>query len=393
MMNLTISKAKESIKNIIRSYTLKDENGSYILDEIVCNPVYIEGAPGLGKTQIVSQIADEMGMGFVSYSLTHHTRNTVLGLPMIEKLENGESYTSYTISEILAAVDKEVINGKGEGLLLLDEFPCMSESIMPIMLAFLQTRNIGGRKLPRGWTIVLCGNPTSYNRYAQKMDIAIADRIRKLVVDFSAEDFIGYAKKKGLNKNVLQYIKENPNYLYRVKQSRNGEEDEIVTCRGWENLAKNMDVCKTLGIEISENMIFQFIKSEEIANSFYKYYINQLSGFDYSYIERLLNGKLSFKEINEAKDIKGKAFDYKAELIEQILKNMIMLSKAKTHKEVAHMIDNVFAFIEKADSKFGDMAEIFFNRINSIPAFVKAMGLYDSRYYIELAKKYYGEDA
>jgi replication-associated recombination protein RarA len=42
------------------------------------------GAPGIGKTAIVSQVASEMGISLVSYSMTHHTRQSAIGLPFIE---------------------------------------------------------------------------------------------------------------------------------------------------------------------------------------------------------------------------------------------------------------------------------------------------------------------
>ena len=82
----TIAKAKDAIKKGIRGYLLKDENGQYIMREENRLPFYLEGAPGIGKTEIVRQIAEELGLGYVSFSLVHHTRNSLLGLPVIKEL-------------------------------------------------------------------------------------------------------------------------------------------------------------------------------------------------------------------------------------------------------------------------------------------------------------------
>ena len=65
------------------------------------------GAPGIGKTAIMEQIASELGVGLVSYSMTHHTRQSALGLPFIVKKNyGGQEYevSEYTMSEIIASV-------------------------------------------------------------------------------------------------------------------------------------------------------------------------------------------------------------------------------------------------------------------------------------------------
>ena len=58
-------------------------------------PVFLLGAPGIGKTAIMEQIAQELDVGFVSYSMTHHTRQSALGLPFIAKKPTTASSTTY----------------------------------------------------------------------------------------------------------------------------------------------------------------------------------------------------------------------------------------------------------------------------------------------------------
>ena len=116
MEKYTIRSAKEMIKTGIRGYLLKDENGKYLMEERDRLPFYLLGMPGVGKTQIVNEIAQELGIGFVSFSLTHHTRNTVLGLPVIDTMENGDKFTRYTMSEIIESVYEQVEAGRREGV-------------------------------------------------------------------------------------------------------------------------------------------------------------------------------------------------------------------------------------------------------------------------------------
>ena len=86
---MNIKRAKQEIKNALRAYLAKDEFGAWRIPPIRQRPVLLIGPPGIGKTQIMQQIAEETGVGLVSYTLTHHTRQSALGLPFIEKVRLG----------------------------------------------------------------------------------------------------------------------------------------------------------------------------------------------------------------------------------------------------------------------------------------------------------------
>ena len=104
---MNIKRAKEEIKQTIRAYLSRDNAGNYRIPSIRQRPLLLIGPPGVGKTQIVAQAAEECGVGLVSYTITHHTRQTAVGLPFIkEAVYGGEkrSVTGYTMSEILASV-------------------------------------------------------------------------------------------------------------------------------------------------------------------------------------------------------------------------------------------------------------------------------------------------
>ena len=104
---MNIKRAKQEIKDTIEAYLLKDEYGEYVIPQIRQRPVLLLGAPGIGKTQIMEQIARECRVGLVSYTITHHTRQRAIGLPFISKKEFGGkeySVTEYTMSEIVASI-------------------------------------------------------------------------------------------------------------------------------------------------------------------------------------------------------------------------------------------------------------------------------------------------
>ena len=86
---MNIKQAKEQIRNAAQSYFTTDENGAFLIPAERQRPIFLIGPPGIGKTAVMEQIASELGVGLVSYSMTHHTRQSALGLPYIVKKTYG----------------------------------------------------------------------------------------------------------------------------------------------------------------------------------------------------------------------------------------------------------------------------------------------------------------
>lgn len=91
---MNIRQAKEQIKNAMTAYFTKDRFGNYKIPVEKQRPVFLMGPPGIGKTAIMEQIASELGVGLISYSMTHHTRQSALGLPFITKKSTADGSTA-----------------------------------------------------------------------------------------------------------------------------------------------------------------------------------------------------------------------------------------------------------------------------------------------------------
>lgn len=80
---MNIKQAKEQIKNAMTAYFTKDDAGEYMMPAHQQRPIFLMGPPGVGKTAIMEQVASEMGVALLSYSMTHHTRQSALGCPSL----------------------------------------------------------------------------------------------------------------------------------------------------------------------------------------------------------------------------------------------------------------------------------------------------------------------
>lgn len=141
---MNIKRAKEEIEHTVKAYLAKDALGEYAIPAIRQRPILLMGPPGIGKTQVMEQAARECGVALVAYTITHHTRQSAVGLPFIRQRNYGGrdvSVTEYTMSEIIASVyAKMEATGLKEGILFIDEINCVSETLAPTMLQFCSAR-------------------------------------------------------------------------------------------------------------------------------------------------------------------------------------------------------------------------------------------------------------
>ena len=121
---MNIQRAKQEIARTLRAYLEKDELRGYRIPPLRQRPLLLMGPPGVGKTQIMEQVARECGVGLVAYTITHHTRQSAVGLPMIAaRTWDGveRTVTEYTMSEIIASVYQCMEDtGLREGILFID---------------------------------------------------------------------------------------------------------------------------------------------------------------------------------------------------------------------------------------------------------------------------------
>ena len=224
---MDIKRAKQEIKDTVEAYLLKDDFGEYKIPVIRQRPVLLMGPPGIGKTQIMEQIAKELKVGLVAYTITHHTRQSAVGLPFIKEKEYGGrpySVTEYTMSEIIASVYEKIEQtGIREGILFIDEINCVSETLAPAMLQFLQGKTFGVHRVPDGWIIVAAGNPPEYNKSVREFDVVTLDRLKKIDVEADLSVWKEYAYRQGIHPSVISYLELRKENFYRMENTVDGK--------------------------------------------------------------------------------------------------------------------------------------------------------------------------
>ena len=347
---MNIEEAKREIINTVRAYTLKDETGEYRIPVEKQRPMLLVGPPGIGKTAIMQQVAEELHIGLVSYTITHHTRQSAIGLPFIVKKEYGGkeySATEYTMSEIIASVYDEIARtGVKEGILFLDEINCVSETLAPTMLQFLQYKTFGSHKVPDGYIIVTAGNPPQYNKSVRDFDIVTLDRVRKIGIEEDFEVWKKYAVRNGVHGAILAYLAIHKENSYSTRMEV--EEKYFVTARGWEDLSRILYAYEALGIPITRELAAEYLQDPEIAKDFADYYALYQKYRDDYRTEDILEGHYAEKSLR----IAAAPFDEKLSLIglltDSLNQEFIAYARAcDTEKEV-------FASLKAMRSETGD---------------------------------------
>ena len=290
---VTIAQAKTALQQTAALYFSKDRKGRYRMDRRRARPVCLMGPAGIGKTEIVRQVAEEQGLAFLSYSVTHHTRQSAIGLPRLSQLEaNGQtvSVTEYTMSEIIAQVYRTMEQtGLQEGILFLDEFNCASETLRPIMLQLLQQKTFGPHAIPDGWMLVLAGNPAEYNASVCALDAVTADRLRLLWLRPDYPAWRSYMVGHHIHPIVLSYLDDHKRQFYVFEKGADGT--GLVTARGWEDLSVMLRMMEEQHFPIDLPFVAQFLQSAQVAREFLTYYHQYSEIIASGIADEILSGK------------------------------------------------------------------------------------------------------
>jgi hypothetical protein len=198
-------------------------------------PTFLWGAPGIGKSSIVKQIAEKNEVEFIDLRLALMDPTDLKGIPFYDK----ESHTA------LWAPPAFLPSG-GEGILFLDELNSAAPAVQSSAYQLILDRRVGEYELPDGWAIVAAGNRESDRGVTYRMPAPLANRFVHFELEVSVEDWREWAYSSGLDSRIIAYITYKSEHLFTFEPK--SEVKSFATPRSWEyvgNILKsNLD--KTL---------------------------------------------------------------------------------------------------------------------------------------------------
>lgn len=271
---MNVSEAKEEIKRTIRMYLDKDEEGEYIVPCRERRPIYLEGAPGIGKRAVIEQAAAELEVALAVCSMAHHTRQSAMGhVCSVKKEYEGKIWlvSEYAMGEIMGAVYETMEeSGEKEGILFLEEVGSASEPLMPAVLQLLQHRTLGGKRLPEGWMVAAADSLPGHKGAGRKFGSAVLDRMNcfRIEADFSV--WKTYAYKQLVHGAVIAFLEINRDCFSFTDAEADG--GEYATPRGWQALSSAMRSYEKKGFPVDKGLVLQYIASREVAERFLAHY-------------------------------------------------------------------------------------------------------------------------
>ncbi len=198
---------------------------SHLVDEKV--PVFLWGPPGIGKSSIVRQIAQEKGIGFVDLRLSLLDPTDLRGIPFFDQ------ESRQAVWEPAAVLPG---GSEAEGILFLDELNTAAPMVQASAYQLILDRRIGEYRLPDGWAIVAAGNRESDRGVVYRMPAPLANRFVHLEMAIDVEQWRRWAIGAGIDASIIGFISARPDALFAFDAKSSHR--SFATPRSWEYVDK-----------------------------------------------------------------------------------------------------------------------------------------------------------
>ena len=208
----------------------------FLLNVAVVRPVFIWGAPGIGKSALVQQFADRLGLDCVSLLGSQLAPEDLIGVPQII---DGKSRFC---PPLMIAREKPYC-------LFLDELNACTHEVQKSFYSLIHDRRIGDYKLPDGSIVVGAGNRAQDSAIVRPMSSALLNRMVHVHLRVSHRDWLAWADMNGIHQWVTEYVRNRPDHLWSPPPKT---EEPFSSPRSWHMLS---DAMKEFGNEISDEQL------------------------------------------------------------------------------------------------------------------------------------------
>lgn len=179
----------------------QNEVAEILLNIATVRPVFLWGAPGIGKSALVEKFAEDVGLPCVSMLGSQLAPEDIIGIPRI----NGET------SEFLPP---KMIARKEPYLLFLDELNACSKEVQKAFYSLIHEKRIGEYHLPEGSIVIGAGNRAQDNAIVKTMSSALVNRMFHVQLTVNTKQWLSWAYEAGIHPWVTDYITERPDHLF-----------------------------------------------------------------------------------------------------------------------------------------------------------------------------------
>ena len=198
-------------------------------------PIMIWGAPGIGKSTIIKNIAKDRGIGFIDVRLAQREPIDIRGLPVPE----GDGVKWLVSSEWPR-------DPNSKGIILFDEITAADRSLQVAAYEFILDRRLGDLySVPDGWYIIAAGNRVEDRAVSTTMSSALANRFLHVELMEDAEEWTKWASASGVHPNVVGFIRYKPNYLFSTENEN--LERGWPSPRSWERVSTMLKLADAAG--------------------------------------------------------------------------------------------------------------------------------------------------
>lgn len=189
-------------------------------------PTYTKGPPGIGKSEMWQQIAEEEGIGFIDVRLAQMDPVDLRGLPHVEG-----NVAKWARPDFLPTVERD-----GErGIILFDELGDCGKAMQSAAYQPILNGCVGPHLIPPGWYRAGAGNDMKHRAGAMPMSSALANRFAWIIIEADLDCFIEYGVKAGFHHYVLGFLKFRPNLLHSMEGATL---EAFPTPRAWAKVSK-----------------------------------------------------------------------------------------------------------------------------------------------------------
>lgn len=184
-------------------------------------PVFIWGAPGIGKSALVETFAQEVGLACVSLLGSQLAPEDIIGIPQIQ-------------DDVSTFLPPKMIARKEPYILFLDELNACSQEVQKAFYSLIHERRIGEYHLPEGSIVIGAGNRAQDSAIVKTMSSALINRMFHVQLKADAGKWLDWAYENHIHPWITDYISQRPDHLFSEPPKT---EEPYSTPRSWHMLS------------------------------------------------------------------------------------------------------------------------------------------------------------